>query len=62
MLETQLREIDSVAEDHQHGLSPDHDIYNALRKIRRGCRATLHEMKHVMQDEECGYTVNRLDE
>lgn len=62
MLETQLREIDSVAEDHQQGLSPDHDIFKALKRIRKGCRATLHEMKRVMRDEECGYTVNRLDE
>lgn len=62
MLATQLREIDSVAEDHQHGLSSDHDIYRALKRIRKGCRSTLHEMQRVMRDEECGYTVNRLDE
>ena len=62
LLQTQLQEIDSVAADHQRGLSKDHTIFKALHKVRKNCSRVLREIKQVMRDEECGFTVNRLDE
>ncbi len=62
LLQTQLQEIDSVAADHQRGLSKDNTVFKALQKVRKNCTQVLREIKRVMSDEECGFTVNRLDE
>lgn len=62
LMQSQVKEIDSVAADHQRGLSKDHAVFKALQKIRKNCTQVLREINRVKSDEECGFTVNRLDE
>lgn len=43
-------------------VNTDHPVYRTLRKIYREAKKVSKEIKQVMNDEECGYTVNRVTE
>lgn len=72
VLLSQIKSICSQCEENQVGLpkgtdsSPmfksDHLLYRELFKLRRRARKVGREIKQVMNDEECGYTVNRESE
>lgn len=69
---SQIKSICSQCEDNQVGLPTgtdpssvfklDHLLYRKLFKLRRRARKVGREIKQVMNDEECGYTVNRESE
>lgn len=40
----------------------DHSYYKNLQQIKRACKHLIHMVEKAMNDEECGYTVNRIDE
>lgn len=69
---SQIKTICSQCEENQVGLpngndsssviKSDHILYRKLFKLRRRARKVGREIKQVMNDEECGYTVNRESE
>ena len=40
----------------------DHSFYQTLQHIKKSCKRVIHSIREVMNDEECGYTVNRIEE
>lgn len=43
-------------------MDPTAPISKALKRLQRNVRRVEKEIRCVMEDEECGYTVNRVEE
>lgn len=43
-------------------MDPTAPISKALKRLQRSVRRVEKEIRSVMEDEECGYTVNRVEE
>ena len=54
----ELKAIIAQSAEHQKGLDTASAGWKALKKIQRNASHVMKEINYVVNDEECGYTVN----
>ena len=58
----ELKAIQTQCAEHQKEVDPATPMSKALKRVQHNVRRVEKEIRGVMEDEECGYTVNRVEE